>query len=210
MMQMGLLAGRKKEAKCQRQKKNEKISHFPHVPDCPITTTRTTTTPATSMSSITYFHGDLFSAPEGAILAHSCNCIGSWGGGIALQFKKRFPRAHKAYVDHCKAHAAAPEALLGTCLLLEDTAENSGAVFRIACLFTSVGNSSSLARIKRSPQDVIIRATQESMTDLGRQADEGVTISMPQINAGLFCVPWEETEAVLRGFPGPFHVYVFP
>lgn len=163
-----------------------------------------------TMSSIKYLHGDLFTASTGAVLAHSCNCIGSWGGGIALQFKKRFPRAHRAYVDHCKAHAADPAALLGTCLLLEDYTTDSNDVFRIACLFTSVGNSSSLASIKRSPKDVILSATQDAIADLKHQLDGDTTISMPQINAGLFCVPWEETEAVLQRFQGPFHVYVFP
>ena len=193
MMQMGLLAGKeKKEGKWQRQKKNEKISHFHTFPTARSQRReqqRHQLLPCPPLRTFTAIFLVLLRVPYLRIRATVS------GPGVAetsrLQFKKRFPRAHKAYVDHCKAHAAAPEALLGTCLLLEDTAENSGAVFRIACLFTSVGNSSSLARIKRSPQDVIIRATQESMTDLGRQADEGVTISMPQINAGLFlCSLW--------------------
>lgn len=167
--------------------------------------------------NIEYFRGDLFSRPPRSILGHSCNCMGSWGAGIALQFKRKFPAAYRQYVEHCKAYSSSPQALLGTCLLIQCND------YWIACLFTSVGNSSSNCGLPRSPKDVIINATRSAMTDLLRQLhtdryistllpgdDYFPIISLPQINAGLFRVPWNETEEVIKSFPYKFHVYIYP
>lgn len=170
-----------------------------------------------SNTNIEYFHGDLFSTPPKSILGHSCNCMGSWGAGIALQFKRRHPDAFKQYKDHCAAHAGKPEELLGTCLLIHSK------TYWIACLFTSVGNSSSNCGRPRSSKDDIVEATRLALADLLRQLhgeryiselqpgdDYFPVINIPQINAGLFCVPWNETESVIKTFPYKFHVYIYP
>lgn len=161
-------------------------------------------------TNIEYFHGDLFQgAGPGSVLAHSCNCMGAWGGGIAVEFKRRFPSAYQTYRQHCRTAPGGPESLLGTCLLIEDKG------YRIACLFTSVGTSSGLrssARARSEPS-VIVDATAKALADLFQQLEQEQDIpvvSMPQINAGLFAVPWEETEAVLKTFPHKFNVYIFP
>lgn len=78
---------------------------------------------------ITYVKGDLFQS-DSFILGHANNCYGSWGAGVALTFRKKFPKSYKIYQDHCKAHDA--HTLLGTTLLIEP--ENGQSV---ACLFTS-------------------------------------------------------------------------
>ncbi|KAF3891950.1 hypothetical protein GY631_4499 [Trichophyton interdigitale] len=53
------------------------------------------------MENITEIEGDLFLAPEGAALIHACNCQGSWGKGIALEFKNRtfLPILRRDYVQ---------------------------------------------------------------------------------------------------------------
>lgn len=56
--------------------------------------------------------GDIFSAPPNSVLIHACNCQGSWGAGIAEEFKKRYPGAYKEYAAHCKKNMA--EDLIGT------------------------------------------------------------------------------------------------
>ena len=38
---------------------------------------------------VTEYAGDLFSVPEGSVLIHSCNCQGSWGGGVAAAFRDK-------------------------------------------------------------------------------------------------------------------------
>lgn len=140
---------------------------------------------------ITYRSGDLFGVLRRAkgplpVLAHACNCLGSWGGGIALQFRKRYPEAYKVYARHCEQ--ASPEAILGTTLLIP-TQDCT-----IACLFTSIDGGGD-----------IVESTRCAMEDLVRQTKQPVF--MPMINAGIFGVQWEVTEHVLKNFDIDITVY---
>lgn len=156
---------------------------------------------------ITYISGDLFShqakSPDYTIVyAHACNCQGSWGAGVAAVFKRRFPEAYGVYKKHCEKSES--RALLGTSLVIPAFLD-AGKVY-VACLFTS--NFS--GKRKLGPGD-IVQWTDLAMSDLVQQLDElrangsnieeeaGLSVvNMPKINAGLFAVPWEETEAVLE------------
>lgn len=142
-----------------------------------------------------YIKGNLFdsSAP---ILGHACNCFGSWGAGVAAVFYKRFPQSFEVYREHCRKTPAAQ--LLGTTLLIEP--ENGQ---RVACLFTS-----DMAGRKKLPPHEIVRYTDLAMADLVRQT-QGVELSIPKINAGLFAVPWEETERVLQKYDGQLDITVY-
>jgi O-acetyl-ADP-ribose deacetylase (regulator of RNase III) len=46
--------------------------------------------------------GDLFDATELPALAHGCNCAGSMGRGIALEFRQRWPAMYEAYRKECE------------------------------------------------------------------------------------------------------------
>jgi O-acetyl-ADP-ribose deacetylase (regulator of RNase III) len=46
--------------------------------------------------------GDLFTLDLPA-LGHGVNCVGSMRGGIAVEFRRRWPRMHAAYQDLCAA-----------------------------------------------------------------------------------------------------------
>jgi O-acetyl-ADP-ribose deacetylase (regulator of RNase III) len=53
---------------------------------------------------IEYVAGDLFAgAHRPAVLAHGCNCQGSMGAGIAVQFRERYPAMYEAYRAMCQA-----------------------------------------------------------------------------------------------------------
>ncbi|PRT54851.1 ADP-ribose 1''-phosphate phosphatase [Wickerhamiella sorbophila] len=137
---------------------------------------------------INYIKGDLFAAK--GILGHACNCHGVWGGGIALVFKKKYPHAYKVYHEYCMNKS--PSQLLGTCLLIPERDSNV-----IACLFTSDNSS----------QQEIVRYTRDAVRDLVRQTSNPINI--PQINAGIFAVPWELTEQGLKEFESStINVYV--
>lgn len=45
---------------------------------------------------------DLFSDSELPALAHGCNCVGSMGRGIAVEFRRRWPAMYDAYRIECK------------------------------------------------------------------------------------------------------------
>lgn len=104
------------------------------------------------MSSLIYVEGDLFTAPDHSILVHACNTLGSWGSGIALTFRQKYPAQFEQYKAHCESHGPA---LVGTCLLIP------GDKHDIACLFTSRAYGSH----KDKPAD-ILAATRNAVRDL--------------------------------------------
>ncbi|OAX78183.1 hypothetical protein ACJ72_07514 [Emergomyces africanus] len=61
------------------------------------------------MGLITEIQGDLFDAPEGAALIHACNCQGSWGKGVAKDFKDKYPAAYQIFRSHCQQYLAHPQ-----------------------------------------------------------------------------------------------------
>lgn len=79
----------------------------------------------------------------------------------------------------------------------------------IACLFTSDRTGA-----YKLPPDQIVHYTDLAMRDLVRQlqessSDQKVTMSLPKINAGLFAVPWEQTEEVLKKYTDDLNIEVF-
>ncbi|PSK37911.1 hypothetical protein C7M61_003161 [Candidozyma pseudohaemuli] len=152
---------------------------------------------------LNYIKGDLFNhnSVKKAILAHACNPHGSWGGGIAAQFRKRYPDAYTKYAEHCKQNGPL---LLGTAYVIpvEDK--------YVACLFTSNFENS---------VGEIVEYTRQSLGDLaGKLGELGdveedqtgrPVVNMPKINSGIFNVPWEETEKALLDADILVNVYEF-
>lgn len=64
------------------------------------------------MSIITLMYGDLFESKADAIV-NPINCVGVMGGGLALEFKNRYPEMFKVYVDLCKAGHLTPGTIYG-------------------------------------------------------------------------------------------------
>ncbi|KXL50031.1 hypothetical protein M433DRAFT_4314 [Acidomyces richmondensis BFW] len=153
--------------------------------------------------------GDIFSAPPNSVLIHACNCQGSWGAGIAEEFKKRYPGAYKEYAAHCKKNMA--EDLIGTCFLIPplEPEDEWRPKHYIGCLFTS-------RRYGRSKDnaDAILEATTAAMQALLNhlkkwhakpasthgtgQPGAPAELFMCRINSGKFGVPWARSKAVLE------------
>ena len=57
--------------------------------------------------------GNLLIYPGIEIVAHQCNCLGVWGGGIAKQIKSLYPKMFKDYYNYCKLPSDA-HSILGT------------------------------------------------------------------------------------------------
>ncbi|KAK3638632.1 ADP-ribose 1''-phosphate phosphatase [Elasticomyces elasticus] len=149
---------------------------------------------------VTEEEGDIFDAPPNTLIIHACNCDGSWGGGIALAFKKHYPDAYGKYAAHCKRSGGD---LVNTAYLIPPQAGDDSKHF-VGCLFTS----RHYGRRKDSPTK-ILAATKPAMLDLLKQvkefnakADEGDRVNevrICKINSGLFKVPWAKTRTVLEG-----------
>lgn len=133
--------------------------------------------------------GSLFDAPQGSVLVHACNAQGVWGSGIAKQFHERFPNSYESYSAICQSGDVIGQ---GFVLNMEND-------YRVGCLITS-NNYGNL----RDPKEVILKNTKLALLDIlgatGRldcYIGEDVEIHSCKFNAGLFGVPWEETEKIL-------------
>lgn len=176
---------------------------------------------------IEYIKGDLFShqtASRIRILAHACNCKGSWGAGVALAFKQKLPSTYLLHEIYCREHSGLPSPLLGTTQLIlsEESVSSLGDTklpthSMVACLFTS----DFAGRGKLPPQEIVhytrlaikdLQAQLEQRSDIDqfeRGPNGEYVLNMPKINAGLFAVPWKHTESILKEFDSfLFNVYV--
>lgn len=137
-----------------------------------------------------YVKGNLFSAPYGEVLCHSCNTLGKWGAGIAVGFKNKYPEAFQLYVEKCMIGS---QNILGT----SQVVAVNGHV--IANLFVSVGYGWA-----KDPQDDILISTQNALIHLADQIRPmRLKVNMPKINSGLFAVPWEKTEDLIKMYLEP-------
>lgn len=131
----------------------------------------------------------LFDAPKsihgipGTLLVHACNTEGFWGAGIAKEFKKRFPESFLLYKEFCEAGIKTGE--------FEVSSEENG--YNVGCLFTSSIDS----RSPDSPDEIIVN-TVLAVDDLLNWTDKEFIIYSNKFNSGLFNVPWDRTEAVLK------------
>jgi ADP-ribose 1''-phosphate phosphatase len=114
--------------------------------------------------------------------------MGAWGAGIAKEFYKRFPEDYKQYHDWCQSTLRKGRDTTGQVMI---TGNN------IICLVTS----KRYGKWKDCPTKILLN-TREALDDLKDMISDCALdveeIHMPKINAGLFKVPWEETEAVIK------------
>lgn len=154
------------------------------------------------MGGITYIKGDILQvAGIPRILLHSCNCNGSWGGGIAYQLALRYPDAEKEYMERCERHVVG---LLGKCQLLK-TEEDPNLI--IGCLFTAAFGGSD------QNDSYILKYTKSALDNFKSQIEQDETLKnhkiiMPKINSGIFGVPWQLTEKILEESGLDITVYV--
>ncbi|KAI5967992.1 POA1 [Candida margitis] len=158
--------------------------------------------------TVKYITGDLFrhtaQAGKPIVLAHACNTGGSWGGGIAAVFRKKFPQANSEYSNYCHNNTN----LLGKSLLLKADDFTDTNIY-IACLFTSDFNQSPEQIASYTYKSLEHLATQlQSVSDIESNGPMKV-VNMPKINAGIFGVPWELTKAELEKVADlDFNVYI--
>lgn len=140
--------------------------------------------------------GDIFDAPDGAVIIHACNCMGSWSAGIAAAFKQRYPKAFSNYALHCEQKT--PSSLWGTALLIPPM-ETKGPRHYVGCVFTS----RRYGRGKDSSTQILAKTgpAMEDLVEMMRRSTAKDTITeirICQINSGLFSVPWKKSKAIIK------------
>lgn len=140
------------------------------------------------MGSIIYKKMSLFDAEPGSVLVHACNTRGVWGSGIAKVFKEKFPTAYSHYNKYCKDFG-----LIGTAPIFEE------GDYSVVCLLTSSGYADTL-----DSKDKIIVNTTLALNNFCSNEHWRYYGKRPvysnKFNSGLFNVPWEETERILKVF----------
>ncbi|KAH0142623.1 hypothetical protein KCU67_g13945, partial [Aureobasidium melanogenum] len=127
------------------------------------------------------------------------------GAGIALAFKKRYPKHFAVYEAYCKSKT--PNSILSTCLLIPP--QSTGPQHWIGCLFTSL----KYGRGKDSKDDIMDStdsALQDMLEQLGDMDNKPSQIWMCKINSGSFKVPWSQTKALIEAltFKDGLHIQV--
>lgn len=169
------------------------------------------------MSFIRRVSGDLFKHSAKAskpVFAHATNLRGIWGGGVAAEFQKLFPLAFLKHEEHCKN--VAPIKLIGTSQVIETEPQDPGNEGRdlpavVVCLFLSdLGNQYTKFNIQ-GYTDSALTDLKDKIKDIKdvESEDGKIVLLMPKINAGIFNVPWHETEKILEKHPEfIFNVYL--
>ena len=120
---------------------------------------------------LNYVTGDLAtSAPDNAVLIHSCNCVGKWGTGVATALAHKFPTLVKTCQEYCKDHSI--EELLGTCVMAWAEDEDVSRTQWVACLFTSKGyGKKTPSHPGESSPSAITAHTRTALQDLRQQLE---------------------------------------
>jgi O-acetyl-ADP-ribose deacetylase (regulator of RNase III) len=124
--------------------------------------------------------GDLFADESLSALAHGCNCSGSMGRGIAVEFRKRWPAMYEAYRAECKAGRFRP----GNVFVWDAPART---IFNLATQ-PSPGPSARLEFIDSSLNEAIRIAESRSISLIG----------MPRIGAGYGGLDWTAVKRILE------------
>lgn len=131
---------------------------------------------------IKYKKGSLFTADEDRVLVHACNSLGVWGKGIAAEFKIRYPIVYEEYRGYC---VDAEYPIIGTCYV-----DSYG---EVASLITSHNFGKNID----SKEEILVNTT--LALDVLCQG-YFKKFASNKFNSGLFRVPWEETEKILKVF----------
>jgi O-acetyl-ADP-ribose deacetylase (regulator of RNase III) len=122
--------------------------------------------------------GDLFRSGEKA-LAHGCNCAEAMGKGIAVEFKKRWPRMYDEYHRRCEAGTFS----LGDVFVWQ---EGDATIFNLGTQRTW-RTGATLDAVEKSLRNAAAIAKERKIR----------RIAMPRIAAGLGGLDWDAVKAVI-------------
>ncbi len=126
----------------------------------------------------------LFDAESGSILVHACNAKGVWGSGIAKEMKERFPLAFRHYNAQCETY------------LMTGQYDNT---FDKTHTILSLVTSSNYGENVDSPDEILVNTT-IALYEALKYINRDTIIYSNKFNSGLFNIPWDRTEAIIKVF----------
>ena len=139
---------------------------------------------------IQFKSGDIF-AEDAEALVNPVNCVGVMGGGLALQFKTRYPDNLRAYAEACGADAVRP----GRMLMFET---NMTANPRYIVNFPTKRHWRDDSRIED------IEAGLADLARIIRDLDIR-SIAIPALGCGLGGLPWNAVRNQIEDALGKFN-----
>lgn len=137
----------------------------------------------------TFEQTSLFDVPADA-LVNPCNCKGIAGAGLSLEFKCRYPEAHKLYVENCK---------LGRVTI--------GKVLVVHSRGTNIVYFPTKEHWRNPSQLDYIKQGLESLKAYNRLE----SISIPQLGCGLGGLNWAEVKPLIleamKNFDGVVNLF---
>jgi O-acetyl-ADP-ribose deacetylase (regulator of RNase III) len=123
--------------------------------------------------------GDIFATAGVQAFAHGCNCAGGMDAGIAIEFKKRWPRMYDEYVARCA-----------------DGRFGLGDVFVWSEDGVTIYNLGTQAHWRKKAQLPALGKALRKMVELAPSS--GIErIGLPRIGAGLGGLDWMRVKRVL-------------
>lgn len=138
----------------------------------------------------------LFDAPKESIIVHACNSQGMWGSGIAKPFAQNYPHSYVDYKNFCNRWNQERETACGMAGFSEfHESENHWVGWIVT--------SHNYGPLKDSPEVIKINTTlalRELCKAIYRAHPDhsSIDIYSNKFNSGLFAVPWEDSELILK------------
>ena len=131
--------------------------------------------------------GNLLNEDRG-ILVHGVNCQGKMGAGIALEVKRRYPKAYHSYLDRCKWSNFDPFRMLG---FVDFVQINDNLVIANAFIQDTYGND--------GRRYVSYDAIDRCFIEINQYAlRTGLPVKYPRIGAGLAGGNWDIISAIIN------------
>lgn len=130
--------------------------------------------------NVEYRVGDLLDQTDVGAIGHGVNLHGNMGSGIAVLFKKKFPKMHESYVQVCE------ESVLQFGSVMSYR-ENGTTVLNIATQ-VDPGANASLAGVEVGLVNAVRVCEGEGIS----------SFAIPQIGAGIGGLNWNDVDAVIH------------
>lgn len=147
---------------------------------------------------ITHKTMSLFDAPQESVIVHACNSQGVWGSGIAKPFKEKYPHSFTDYNRFC---LLANEERGTACGRAGLSSFHESEPHWVGWIVTSHNYAS-----QKDPVELIKINTTLALMELckkiymGHSSEEypSIDVYSNKFNSGLFAVPWEDSELILK------------
>lgn len=144
--------------------------------------------------------GDLF-ATEDSVIGHGTNTQGAMASGIAVIFKREFPKMHDEYMKLCDTEGSN---LFGTTQFVKlDESEAKEHVKYVANIFSQdkPGKDASYAGFLRALDSLFVQMFVENYKNKDVEGFvELKNVSIPRIGCGIGGLEWEIVEVLLEDY----------